>query len=257
MKTSFSPSSPPTAGSIVLFGATSGIAREVTRELLRRGREVVLVGRDADRLRAEAADLEVRLGRACPVYVWDLLDREHHERRFRELVAAHEIAGVFFAAGVLFPEKVAEGDADVTRLLFDMNLTETVVVLNLFADQFRKRGAGFLSVLSSVAGDRGRAANKTYGAGKAGLSAYLEGLRASLHGSGVLVQTVKPGPVRTPMLAAYKGPKILLADPAKVARDIVRGIERRQTTVYTPGYWWWVMAVIRALPEFLARKVPG
>jgi decaprenylphospho-beta-D-erythro-pentofuranosid-2-ulose 2-reductase len=71
------------------------------------------------------------------------------------------------------------------------------------------------------------------------------------------VQTVKPGPVRTPMLAGYKGPKFLLAEPAHVARDIVRGIERRRTTVYTPGYWRVVMAVIRALPEFLARKVPG
>src|SRR5690606_16306616 len=118
-------------------------------------------------------------------------------------------------------------------------------------------GRGVLSVLSSVAGDRGRTKNKTYGASKAGLSTWLEGLRAALHGTGVLVQTVKPGPVRTPMTAGYGGPRLLLAEPERVARDIVRGLERGRTTVYTPGYWRFVMAVLRAVPEALARKVPG
>jgi short-subunit dehydrogenase len=112
-------------------------------------------------------------------------------------------------------------------------------------------------VLSSVAGDRGRARNKTYGASKAGLSAWLEGLRASLHGTGVLVQTVKPGPTRTPLTADYKGPAALVAAPGTVARAVVRGLERGRTTVYAPPYWRFVMGLIRLLPEFLARKVPG
>jgi decaprenylphospho-beta-D-erythro-pentofuranosid-2-ulose 2-reductase len=248
------------AGRVAVFGATSGIAREVSREFLRHGRDLVLIGRDEAALRAEAADLAVRSGRECPVFVWDLLDRDNHARRFAELTERSDcrnLGGLLFAAGVLFPEHTAEDDAAVTRRNFDMNLTETVVVLNLFARHFRARKGGFLSVLSSVAGDRGRAVNKTYGASKAGLSAYLEGLRAALHGTGVLVQTVKPGPVRTPMTAGYKGPAPLLADPRTVGRAIVHGIERGKTTIYTPGYWRAVMAVIRALPEFLARRVPG
>lgn len=244
-------------GRIAVFGATSGIAREVGRALAREGRELVLIGRNAESLRAEAADLEIRSGRAVPVFVWDLLDREHHAARFAELASAYDLEGVFFAAGVLSPETDLENDADLTRRLLDMNLTETIVVLNLFAARLKARRGGFLSVVSSVAGDRGRAANKTYGASKAGLSAWLEGERAALHGTGVLVQTVKPGPVRTPMTDGYKGPGLLLADPAKVAGDIVRGIRKRKTTVYTPGFWRWVMAIIRALPEALARKVPG
>ena len=83
------------------------------------------------------------------------------------------------------------------------------------------------------------------------------GLADALHGSGVLVQTVKPGPTRTPMTADYKGPGVLLSDPARVARTVVRGIVRGRGTVYAPGYWRLIMAIIRALPEFLARKVPG
>lgn len=247
--------------SIVIFGATSGIARAVSRELMKRGDTLVLVGREEAALRAEADDLRVRFDRECTVFVWDLMARgahgDLHAQRFAELTARESIKGVFFAPGVMPPERAVEADAALTRLVFDLNLTETVVTLNLFADYFRARRAGFISVLSSVAGDRGRAGLKTYGASKAGLSAYLEGLRAALHGTGVLVQTIKPGPTRTPMTADYKGLAALVAAPETVARTVVRGLERGRTTVYAPGYWRLIMAIIRALPESLARKVPG
>jgi short-subunit dehydrogenase len=245
------------AGSLVIFGATSGIARAVSRELMRQGASLVLVGRDEAALRAEAADLAVRHGRECRVFAWDLMERDQHAQKFATLAGQGELGGLFLASGIMPAEKEAENDAALTRLNFDVNLTETVVVVNLFADYFRRRGSGFISVLSSVAGDRGRAGNKTYGASKAGLSAYLEGLRASLQGMGVLVQTVKPGPTRTPMTADYKGPAALVADPDVVARLIVHGISRNRSTVYAPGYWRLVMGIIRLLPEFLARKVPG
>lgn len=247
----------PLSSPLVVFGASSGIAREVTREWLRRGGDVVLVGRDESALHAEAADLKVRLGRECPVFTWDLLDRENHSSRFAELDRLHAPGGLFLAAGLLASEAELEADPASARNLLDINLTEPVIVLNLFARRFREKGTGFLAALSSVAGDRGRAANKTYGASKAGLTAYLEGLRASLHGSGVQVHTIKPGPVRTPMTAGYKGPSILLAEPVGVARRIVNAIVNGRPVIYAPAYWRWVMALIRALPESIARKVPG
>lgn len=243
------------SGSFVIFGATSGIARAVSRELMRRGHALVLAGRNEAALRAEAADLGARFGTVPPVFVWDLLDRAGHAERFAALTTAHDVGGLFFAPGVLPAERGATPDAETTRHAFDLNLTEPVVVLNLFARHFADRKEGVLSVLSSVAGDRGRAAQKIYGATKAGLTAYLEGLRAALHGTGVLVQTVKPGPVRTPMTEGYQGPAVLLAAPETAARDIVRGLERGRTTVYTPGYWRPVMAVIRMLPEAIAKRI--
>lgn len=248
-------------GLIVIFGATSGIARAVARELARRGHALALVGRHAEALEAEAADLAIRSGQRPLVFEWDVLDRANHDRRFAGLVEiagpAGGIAGVFFAPGTLPDEHGKDLDAGTVRHTFDLNLVEPVVVLGLFARHFRDRGAGWISAVSSVAGDRGRAPNRTYGASKAGLSTWLEGLRATLHGTGVLVQTVKPGPVRTPMTEGYQGPGVLLAKPERVARDIVRGLSRRRTTVYTPGYWRWVMVVIRMLPEALARRIRG
>jgi short-subunit dehydrogenase len=244
-------------GRIVIFGGTSGIGRAIARELAGRGDELVLVGRDPAALEAEADDLKVRFGARPETFAWDLEERDRHAERFAALVAGGPVYGVVFTTGVMYEEHEAEAAPEKIRRNFDVNLVEPVVVLGLFARHLRARGAGFLSVLSSVAGDRGRASNKTYGASKAALSAWLEGLRGALHGSGVLVQTVKPGPVRTPMTAAYKGPAALLADPARVARVVVRAIEQGRPTVYAPGYWRYVMALIRALPEFLARKVPG
>jgi len=244
-------------GHLAVFGATSGIARALASEWMRRGRDAVLLGRDARALEELAADLEIRRGRKCAVFRWDLLERDAHPERFSELAERFELDGLFLAPGVLIPEEELAADPDKTRLLFDVNLTETVVVANLFAAHFRARKRGFLSVLSSVAGERGRVKNRTYGASKAGLSVFLEGLRASLHGQGVLVQTVKPGPVRTPMTAGYRGPGFLLAEPETVARDIANALERGKTMVYTPGYWRPIMALIRALPEAMLRRIPA
>lgn len=244
-------------GRIVIFGGTSGIGRAIAREMAARGDALVLVGRDGAALKAEADDLTVRFGARCEIFTWDLEERALHAERFAALAAGGPLYGVVFSTGVMYDEAESEAAPEKIRRNFDVNLVEPVVVLGLFARHLRDRGAGFLSVLSSVAGDRGRASNKTYGASKAALTAWLEGLRGALHGSGVLVQTVKPGPVRTPMTADYKGPAALLADPARVARAVVRGIDRGRPTVYAPGYWRLVMAVIRALPESLARKVPG
>ena len=76
------------------------------------------------------------------------------------------------------------------------NLTS---MLSLAADAFEKRGSGAIIGISSVAGDRGRAANYVYGSAKAGLATFLAGLRNRLAGKGVQVITVKPGPAATAM----------------------------------------------------------
>ncbi len=244
-------------GRIAIFGATSGIAKAIAQELLNRGKDLVLIGRKQDPLERLAAQLQCKSEQQCSLFLWDILARDSHPSRFAELSQKWDLDGLYFAPGILMKEDVLEQDPVKTRLLFDVNLTETVVVLNLFAGYFRSKKGGFLSVLSSVAGDRGRKKIKTYSASKAGLSTYLEGLRSSLHPHGVLVQTVKPGPVNTPMVGNYQGPSFLLADPKSVAATIVKAVGRRKAVVYTPGYWRLVMAMMRSLPEALMRKIPA
>jgi len=241
------------AGRIAVFGATSGIAVAVADRLAGEGESLILIGREAAALEALAGDMEARHGGRPACMVWDVLDFDGHAEKFRALASGHSIKGLFFAAGVLFPQDECDRDPLKTRLTFDTNLTGPAIVMDLFAGYFRERGTGFISCVSSVAGDRGRGKVLAYGAAKAGLSAYLAGLRHRLAGTGVFVQTVKPGFVRTRMTEGMKSP--LMAGTARVAKDIAEAMRRRRSVVYTPFIWKYIMLIIKALPDAVFRRL--
>lgn len=107
-----------------------------------------------------------------------------------------------------------------------------------------------------MAGDRGRKPVVLYGAAKAGLSAYLEGLDHKFHAQGLRVVCVKPGFVKTGMTAGLKPPPFA-GDPDGVARTVVRAIDRGTPVVYAPPIWRWVLFLefIRRLPRFVMRRI--
>jgi short-subunit dehydrogenase len=105
-----------------------------------------------------------------------------------------------------------------------------------------------------VAGDRARRGNYLYGASKAGLSAFLDGLDLAYRERGVRVLCVKPGFVRTAMTAGLPVPPFA-GEPEAVAATVVRAIDRGAYQVYAPGIWRWIMLVIRALPRAVLRRV--
>ena len=147
----------------------------------------------------------------------------------------------------------AEKEWKLAREMIEVNYSASVSILNIAANEFEARGRGFIAVLSSVAGDRGRGSNYIYGSTKAAVSTYAEGLRARLFASGVSVTTIKPGPVDTAMsFGLDKLP--LLAPPEKVASDIYRGVRRKADVVYTPAPWRFIMAIICAVPSFLWKR---
>lgn len=238
---------------IAVFGATSGIARAVAERMASEGESLILIGRDPAALEGMARDLEKTSGKRFPVVSWDVTDFTGHAERFRALSEAHELKGVFFAAGVLFPQDECDRDPEKTRLTLETNLTGPAVILDMFAGYFRRKGSGFISCVSSVAGDRGRGKVLAYAASKAGLSAYLAGLRHRLTGTGVFVQTVKPGFVRTRMTEGIKS--ALMAEPEKVAREITSAIRNRREVIYTPAIWKWIMLIIRNIPNPLFRRM--
>jgi short-subunit dehydrogenase len=128
-----------------------------------------------------------------------------------------------------------------------------------FCEQARRvllaRGGGTLCVFSSVAGERGRKPVVLYGAAKAGLSRYLEGLDHRYRAQGLRTVCVKPGFVRTSMTDGLPAPPFA-GEPEQVAPAVLRAIERGQPVVYVPGVWRWVMAAIRLLPRAVMRRVP-
>jgi decaprenylphospho-beta-D-erythro-pentofuranosid-2-ulose 2-reductase len=132
--------------------------------------------------------------------------------------------------------------------------SHAVSAITWLGDYFAQRHAGTLAVLSSVAGDRGRKSNYIYGASKAGLSVFVDGLRNRIDREGVRVMTIKPGPVRTAMTESMKGSE-KFADVEKVAATLVKEIDKGTDVVYVPGIWRLIMTVVRAIPEQVFKKL--
>ena len=246
-----------TPKTLLVVGATGGIARALCRQLAERGYGLVIAGRDPSALSCQAADLEVRSQRRVSTLPFDALDSSQCDTLLSRAcsVANDDLGGVVVCHGFLPPESEAAG-ATVVEQVFQVNLVSAAVILEQAADYLGRRGCGVIVAISSVAGDRGRQSNYLYGASKAGLTAFLSGLRNRLFSRGVTVVTVKPGFVDTPMVRGRQLPtSLLVASPEKVAADIVRAIERRRDVVYTPWFWHGIMTVIASLPEWLFKRL--
>lgn len=240
----------------VLLGATRGTGRALARLLAARGDKLVLLGRSAPDLQRSAKDLEAH-GAPAPVGVveLDLNDRASHSAAIqRAATLLGKIDVVIVTAATFAVQEQLEGDATLLAQVLDTDFTDTVLFCEAARKTLLAAGGGSLCVFGSVAGDRGRKPVILYGAAKAGLAYYLEGLDHKYRGQGLKVICVKPGFIRTSMTAGLKPPPFA-ADPEDVARVALRGIDTGIPVVYAPPVWRWIMLVIRNLPRFVMRRI--
>jgi len=238
---------------ILILGATSAIAQAYARRRAA-GMDFVLAGRHEERLKAIAADLVACGAVSAEPLVLDLAELEGIEPAVAALRARFgEIDEALIAYGTLGEQAVSERDLDEAIATIDTNFT-SAAVWTLALLKHRPPGPFTLVAIGSVAGDRGRASNFVYGAAKAALDRFLEGLTQKYDGTGVRIIRVKPGFVDTPMTASYrKG--ALWATPDRVAADIERAVAKGRRVVYTPWFWWPIMAIIRNLPWFVFKRL--
>ena len=240
---------------VLVIGATSAIAEATARRYASRGARLHLVGRNEQRLQAIAQDLAVRGAPAATVAVHDLDRLDGHAALVDEAAAA--LGGIdlaLIAHGVLPSQEACDADPSAVLAQFTTNGTSAISLLAHLATHPSLASGATLAVISSVAGDRGRASNYAYGAAKAAVTEYASGLRQSLAQRGVNVLTIKPGFVDTPMTRDFrKGP--LWARPDAIAAGIVAAVERRRSVAYLPWFWWGIMRVIRAIPEAVFRRI--
>jgi hypothetical protein len=137
----------------------------------------------------------------------------------------------------------------------ETNYLAPALLLAEIANRMQARNRGTIVALSSVAGDRGRASNYTYGSAKAGFTAFLSGLRARLFGTAVRVITVKPGYVATRMTASMNTPRILTAQAEEVATAVLKACRRRRDVIYVRTIWRPIMALVRLLPETAFKRM--
>jgi short-subunit dehydrogenase len=231
----------------LILGAASDIARATARALAADGFRLCLAGRRAEPLDHLAADLALRYEAEVTTHRFDALAPDTHAAFYAALDPKPDV--VLCAFGYLGSEERARRDPEEARRILETNYNGAVSILNVAAEDFAARGRGAIIGISSVAGDRGRKSICLYGSAKAGLTAYLAGLRHRLAGTDVHVMTVKPGFVRTRMTEGLDLPDALTAEPEQVARDIVRGLRRRRRTVYSLWVWRYIMWVVRLIPE--------
>jgi decaprenylphospho-beta-D-erythro-pentofuranosid-2-ulose 2-reductase len=237
----------------VLFGASKGMGRAMARLMAARGDRLFLLEHVAEELELSARDLEVR-GAPKPVKSahCDLLQPATFAPALDE--AQRELGGidaVVVTAGLYATQEDLENDSDLAARLLAADFTNTV----LFCEEARKRLlGGTLCVFSSVAGERGRKPVVLYGAAKAGLSRYLEGLDHKFRARGLRTVCVKPGFVKTGMTVGLKPPPFA-GTPDEVARRVLKAIDRGWPEVYVPWPWRFVMCVIRNLPRWVMRKI--
>jgi short-subunit dehydrogenase len=241
---------------VIVLGATSGIALEVQRQLAHKGCELLLVARSAERLADLQADLLLRGAAAVLTYSADLAAVQNHTGVFEYVRrTCRDFDTVLLAYGSMHDQKESEMSVDVLLEELQANFVSATAILTLFAADLERRRTGCLAAITSVAGDRGRRSNYVYGSAKGALSLFLQGLRSRLYVAGVRVITIKPGPVQTPM-TDHMPNATRFADPERVARDIVRALERRAPDVlYTPKVWRYVMTGVRQIPETVFKRL--
>jgi decaprenylphospho-beta-D-erythro-pentofuranosid-2-ulose 2-reductase len=237
---------------VVVVGATSAIAQAAIRVWASDGNSLTLYARNASELERIAADARVRGASGVYTHTGDITSLAYIEAAVAQL---EKIDQALIAHGSLTKSQRASNDPHYLADELNINLTSAALWSQLIANKMADAGEGAIAVISSVAGDRGRYANHAYGAAKAGLTAFCDGLRAQMLERNVHVVTVKPGPIDTPMTAHIEKKGILWGTSERVAQDIIKALVKRRDVVYSPWFWWSIMRVVRAIPERVAKRL--
>jgi decaprenylphospho-beta-D-erythro-pentofuranosid-2-ulose 2-reductase len=240
---------------ILIIGATSAIASETAKCFAKDGAEFFLVARSSEKLAAVQNDLKVRGAKRAETYMLDVSQLDQHEAMIRS--ASETLDGldmVLIAHGILDNARLSRENVNKALEEFTVNCTSVISLLTLLANYFEPRKRGCIAVISSVAGDRGRQSNYPYGAAKAAVTVFTQGLRNRLAKSGVRVVTIKPGFVDTPMTASMrKG--LLFASPRKVGEGIYHAMMKGKEVVYLPWFWRPIMLVVKSIPEPVFKRL--
>jgi decaprenylphospho-beta-D-erythro-pentofuranosid-2-ulose 2-reductase len=242
---------------ILIIGATSAIAKATARHYAVNNKaSFFLVARNADALDELQQDLQVRGAAKVISSAHDMNDDHLYQKWIEEAFQSlGSIDIVLMAHGILGNQKACEADVFAMKEMMKINALSSLEMLTIIANKMQEQGSGTIAFISSVAGDRGRPSNYVYGASKAVVTTFLQGLRARMAKVGVHVLTIKPGFVDTPMTAAIDKGGPLWAQPEDIAIGIAKAIEKRKNTVYLPWFWRIIMAIIIHIPETIFKKL--
>ncbi|MBE2220420.1 MAG: SDR family NAD(P)-dependent oxidoreductase [Anaerolineae bacterium] len=241
-----------TSQRILIIGATSAVAQGIAQRFAQEGARIFCLARNPEKTEAVATSLgSAFAGSFC----YDFTQTDLASEAITKATAAlGSIDIALIAHGELLDQIESEHDYAVAYQTFAINQLSVIALLIPLAEQMEQQGCGKIGVITSVAGERGRPRNYTYGAAKGSLNIYLQGLRSTLWGSGVEIYTFKMGPVDTPMTIDHEK-NFSFSTVEQVSKIIVKGFESKRYERYVPGYWRFVMFFVRNMPEWLFQQV--
>ncbi|AXI04275.1 SDR family oxidoreductase [Aquirhabdus parva] len=241
---------------ILIIGATSGIAEAVARRYASIGANLFLVARNSKKLAIISSDLIARGATNVQLFVLNAHEYDLLPQMVEQAWAAFGIINVaLIAYGTLPDQTRAETDLDYAITEFRTNAESVIACLTILANRFETQGYGVISVIGSVASDRGRGSNYVYGSAKSAIESFTSGLRSRLYKKGVHVLLIKPGFVATAMTANLNLPEKLTASPESVAINIQNAISHRKNVVYTPSFWAFIMLIIKLIPNIIFKRL--
>lgn len=242
----------------VVIGGSSELAQAVLHRLAgHRLRAVVLAGRDADALASAAEKLGAAGVAEVTTAVLDVTASADHAGFVEDTIARlGRIDLVLVAAGVLPAEGLDALEPIAVAAALTTNFVGPAALTAAFARRLVAQGSGRIVVFSSVAGVRVRRANFVYGAAKAGLDGFAQGLGDALVGTGVALLIVRPGFVPTKMTAGRPA-QPFATTPEAVGDAVVAALESGTDVVYIPGVLRFLFAGARLAPRALWRRMPS
>jgi len=238
---------------VLILGAASDMSIAIARKFASKGYSIQLAARSVERLRPLQSDLLVRFGVETTLHEFDALNFKSHPSFFLTLNPVPDITICVF--GYLGENESARKNWEEAEKIIHTNYTGAISILNVISNIYANRKSGIIAAISSVAGQRGRQSNYLYGSAKAGLTAYLSGLRNRMYREGVHVLTVQPGFVYTRMTENLTLPALLTANPSNVADVVYEGVVKKKNVVYVKWFWRWIMLIITSIPEFIFKKL--
>lgn len=243
----------------VVTGASSGIGAAVARRLHGLGARVALAARSRDKLEALASELGPR---AFAIEL-DVADEASVRAAFAAIrEQAGEIDLLVNNAGFGLFETVAETSVDSLRRMMDVNYFGVALCTKEALPGMLARRSGHIVNVASIAGKLGTAKSAGYAATKHAVLGFTNALRQELHGTGVRVTAVNPGPVRTaffdvadPEGGYVRNVRRWMVTPERVADALVGGMQRGKAEVNVPGWFGVAASVGQALPVSLVNAV--
>ena len=242
------------ARTVLILGGVSDMGFAIAETYAAKGWQVILAAREGEDVGRNVSDLTLRYGAMASSTIFDACKTGEHKAFLNRLAVLPDTA--VCVVGLLGQQPRAETDIAHATDILRANFEGPALLLGEIANRMALRGSGTIVGVSSVAGDRGRGSNYVYGSAKAGLTAFLSGLRNRMTKRGVHVLTVKPGFVRTSMTEGASLPKPITAEPGEVGRAVYAAAEvKKYDVIYVRPVWRLIMLIIRNIPEGIFKKL--